>query len=99
MKPNATDIDKLTEEIGWEVVRSSEIKALREENGALQAKIDLLMLEYCPDEMTPEQMAEWERNQVRASPEQEAALAAIAPRRSAGKSSAQLQRSEEYWNP
>lgn len=31
---------------------------------ALQAKIDTLMLEYCPDEMPPEQMAEWERNQV-----------------------------------
>ena len=28
-----------------------------------QAKIDALMLEYCPDEMTPEQMAEWERHQ------------------------------------
>lgn len=28
-----------------------------------QAKIDALMLEYCPDEMTPEQIAEWERHQ------------------------------------
>lgn len=31
---------------------------------ALQAKIDALMLEYCPDEMTPEQIANWERHQV-----------------------------------
>ena len=29
----------------------------------LQARIDRLMLEYCPDEMTPEQIAEWERHQ------------------------------------
>lgn len=29
----------------------------------LQAKIDELMLEYCPDEMTPEQMAEWAKHQ------------------------------------
>src|SRR3990167_10583890 len=28
-----------------------------------QARIDALMLEYCPDEMTPEQVAEWQRNQ------------------------------------
>ena len=25
----------------------------------LQAKVDALMLEYCPDEMTDEQMANW----------------------------------------
>lgn len=30
---------------------------------AAQAKIDELMLEYCPEEMTPEQIAEWGRNQ------------------------------------
>jgi hypothetical protein len=35
-----------------------------------QAKIDALILEYCPDEMTPEQVAEWGRNQ-RAVPESE----------------------------
>ena len=28
-----------------------------------QAIIDALMLEHCPDEMTPEQMANWERHQ------------------------------------
>lgn len=31
---------------------------------ALQARIDMLMLEYCPDEMTPSQMANWEKHQV-----------------------------------
>lgn len=29
-----------------------------------QAAIDRLMLEYCPDEMTPEQIAEWGRHQT-----------------------------------
>lgn len=29
----------------------------------LQARIDALMLEYCPDEMTPAQIAEWEHHQ------------------------------------
>lgn len=29
----------------------------------LQAKIDALMLEYCPDEMTPEQRTEWAKHQ------------------------------------
>ena len=31
---------------------------------AMQARIDELMLEYCPDEMTQEQFDEWERHQV-----------------------------------
>lgn len=36
---------------------------LERELGAKQAEIDRLMLEYCPEEMTPAQMAEWERHQ------------------------------------
>lgn len=32
---------------------------------AAQAKIDSLMLEYCPDEMTPEQKKVWADNQVK----------------------------------
>ncbi len=39
------------------------IAILERELAAAQAKIDNLMLEYCPDEMTPEQLAEWGRNQ------------------------------------
>ena len=31
---------------------------------ALEARIDALMLEYCPDEMTDEQMKRWGENQV-----------------------------------
>ena len=33
------------------------------ELGARQAQIDRLMLEYCPDEMTPEQLAAWGKHQ------------------------------------
>lgn len=39
------------------------LKELEAEVAAKQAKIDELMLEYCPDEMTPEQIEEWGRNQ------------------------------------
>jgi len=30
---------------------------------SLKAKIDALMFEYCPDEMTPEQLKNWEAHQ------------------------------------
>lgn len=39
-----------------------------------QARIDALMLEHCPDEMTVEQMAEWAKHQVAAPGFDEAAL-------------------------
>jgi hypothetical protein len=39
-----------------------------------QASIDRLMLEWCPDEMTPHQMAEWAKAQVAAPGFDEAAL-------------------------
>lgn len=38
-------------------------KHLRAELGAKQAEIDRLMLEYCPNEMTPEQIANWQKHQ------------------------------------
>jgi hypothetical protein len=41
---------------------------------ALQARIDALMLEFYPDEMTARQVATWGSNQVRVSPEVEAAV-------------------------
>lgn len=31
---------------------------------ALQAKVDSLMLEFCPEEMTPEQGVDWAAHQV-----------------------------------
>lgn len=36
---------------------------LRKELAAKQAKIDSLILEWCPEEMTLEQIEEWGRNQ------------------------------------
>lgn len=39
------------------------VERLEAKLAAAQAKIDELMLEYCPEEMTPEQIAEWGRNQ------------------------------------
>ena len=44
-------------------VKWEDVESLVKKNAALQAKIDALMFEYCPDEMAPEQIAEWERNQ------------------------------------
>lgn len=35
---------------------------------AMQAKIDALMLEYCPKEMTPEQITNWGNHQCASSP-------------------------------
>jgi hypothetical protein len=40
------------------------ILTLQKEKEALQAKIDSLMLEYCPDEMTEEQFENWGKRQV-----------------------------------
>jgi hypothetical protein len=37
---------------------------LEQQLAANQAKIDALMLEYCPDEMTPEQVANWAAHQA-----------------------------------
>ena len=42
----------------WETVES-----MRQQLAAAQAKIDELMLEYCPDEMTQEQIAEYAKHQ------------------------------------
>ncbi len=41
----------------------AEALRLRGEVAAKQARIDELMQEFCPDEMTDEQRAEWARNQ------------------------------------
>ena len=45
------------------------------ECGAKQAQIDRLMLEYCPDEMTHEQMQEWGNNQRPAEQEKQEPVA------------------------
>lgn len=47
--------------------RSAEIVRLAGELGNAQAKIDALMLEYCPDEMTPKQVERWGVSQAPAT--------------------------------
>ena len=39
--------------------KDCDVLNLRRKNAALQARIDALMLEYCPDEMTEEQSKRW----------------------------------------
>ncbi len=43
---------------------------------ALQAQIDMLMLEWCPEEMTEEQMDNWAKYQVPVDEATEAAIEA-----------------------
>jgi hypothetical protein len=40
-----------------------EVCRLRRHIRALEAKVDQLMLEYCPDEMTEEQKVNWAKHQ------------------------------------
>ena len=58
----------------WKLV--DQYKRAAESNAA---RIDSLMLEHCPNEMTPEQIAEWGRNQRPATSEEQAALDAAMP--------------------
>ena len=44
-----------------------EIERLCAQVAALQARVDALMLEFCPEEMSAEQVAEWARHQRPAS--------------------------------
>lgn len=39
------------------------VEAVERDAASKQARIDALMLEYCPDEMTPDQREEWARHQ------------------------------------
>lgn len=48
----------------WALHTSEVIRSLNQQLAAKQAQIDELMLEYCPDEMTTEQLNEWAKHQV-----------------------------------
>lgn len=52
----------------------SESIDLTKQLAAAQARIDELMLEYCPNEMTEEQLAEYARHQVPISNERQAEI-------------------------
>ena len=47
----------------WQRRLDTSLAHVSTEVAALQARIDALMLEYCPDEMTPEQVANWAKHQ------------------------------------
>ncbi len=51
------------------LVPEHEYNQLKAELASKQAKIDSLMLEYCPDEMTQEQKDNWAKHQVPADPQ------------------------------
>lgn len=53
--------------------RDAEIDRLRAEVSSKQAEIDRLMLEFCPNEMSAEQVEEWARNQKPVGPATQAA--------------------------
>lgn len=50
------------------------MKSLVEVSNAQQAQIDSLMLEYCPEEMTPVQLGNWAANQKSVDPETQAMI-------------------------
>jgi len=52
------------------LLRAALVRAEESERDEARAARDALMLEYCPEAMTPEQRAEWERSQ-RAAPGQQ----------------------------
>lgn len=57
---------------------TAENKQLKLVNAGLQASIDMLMLEYCPERMSKEQIANWEKNQKPVSKEEDEAIAEAA---------------------
>ena len=56
-------LDYVIDDNGSWATKGAALKWYRKELAAKQAEIDRLMLEYCPNDMTPEQLLEWERNQ------------------------------------
>ena len=56
-------------ERGWEE-RNRQVMALK-------CQIDALMLEYCPDEMTDDQKAEWARHQQPVSEQEQQTIDAV----------------------
>ena len=62
--PNARDCEHGCKRGSCELCNyEQEIAALHKTIAAQQARIDALMLEYCHDEMTTEQLAAWQTSQ------------------------------------
>jgi hypothetical protein len=57
-----------------DLVTAEEVTGYIRKCEELQAKIDALILEYCPDEMTEEQLRIWSESQKTVSKETESAV-------------------------
>lgn len=55
---------QLAETEALRVCADHDANVLAKQLAACQAKLDAVMLEYCPEDMTPEQVANWEKHQV-----------------------------------
>lgn len=75
LKANPKQVEHYTEPL---YTHAESDRADDARDAALQAKIDALMLEYCPDEMTPEQLANWAKHQQPI--DDDAAIAARQPK-------------------
>ncbi|MBK6588115.1 MAG: hypothetical protein IPG22_07465 [Acidobacteria bacterium] len=57
------EIEPVVNAVLGEAIETNPLSDLRQQLSAAQARIDELMLEYCPEEMTNEQIAEYEKHQ------------------------------------
>ena len=60
----AAEVERLKQELDEALLIHQTDTGTESVVATLQARIDELMLEYCPDEMTPEQLDEWARHQI-----------------------------------
>ena len=58
-----TDLETAERALDAQTDFRAEIERLRAQVAALQARVDALMLEFCPDEMNEEQLENWARHQ------------------------------------
>ena len=73
--PLALDLASTLNNVGTELEQlRAECERLRRDAELKQAKVDSLMLEYCPDEMSQEQLENWKHHQRKATPEETAAI-------------------------
>ena len=60
----AAEVERLKQELDEALLIHQTDTGTESVVATLQARIDELMLEYCPDEMTHEQLDEWARHQI-----------------------------------
>lgn len=62
VKELEAEVERMTP-IALGYTQLAELRKAQGDKRAIFAMIDALMFEYCPEKMTPEQIAEWERHQ------------------------------------